>query len=231
MLKTIARKCLPASTRRWLRSVHQQRTFARGLRQLARLGANEDVSAGLLQDLVYGWANSGWSAWPEMLEHALRFARTIDGPILECGSGLSTVLLGAVAQQKQGRVWSLEHHAAWAEHTRAALAQHAITSVELCVAPLRDYSPGDFAWYDVPLEKLPKDIALVLCDGPPSDTKGGRVGLLSVLRPRLRSGCLILLDDLHRLEEQQILTQWSQELGVAAQILGDEKPIGLLQVP
>ena len=42
---------------------------------------------------------------------------------------------------------------------------------------------------------LPGQFALVVCDGPPSGTLGGRYGLVPVMREHLQPGCVILLDD------------------------------------
>lgn len=73
-------------------------------------------------------------------------------------------------------------------------------------SPLKDY--GDFCWYDAPLESMPDSFSLVICDGPPGATKGGRYGLVPFMRDRLRSGCVILLDDAEREEERTIAARW-----------------------
>jgi len=43
----------------------------------------------------------------------------------------------------------------------------------------------------------------VICDGPPYWNKGGRFGLGQILRARLATGCVILLDDGAREEERK----------------------------
>ena len=68
------------------------RRFTRGLWQESRA-----IDHGVLSELVQGWGNK-WSAQHEYLAACLEHARDADGPILECGSGLSTILLGTVAQ-------------------------------------------------------------------------------------------------------------------------------------
>ncbi len=198
------------------------------MRRLSKRLWDTDFPQHILSDLVYGWANS-WSVKPEYIAAFLRGAREADGPILECGSGLSTVLLGLVAQRTGNQVWSLEHDHEWAKRTRDALRRFRITSVELCVTELRDY--GSFTWYDSPAARMPTDFALVVCDGPPGRTPGGRYGLLPILGPHLKPGCTILLDDAARPMEREALARWAHELGVDFTICGADKPFATLVVP
>jgi hypothetical protein len=127
------------------------RSMRRYLREVAE--AREATDPQLLNELVRGWGNS-WSAQHEFLEASLRETRATDGNILECGSGLSTVLIGAVAQARGLRVWSLEHEPKWADRVRQTLRKYRIHSVTVCMAPVRSY--GDFDWYaQTSLQSLP----------------------------------------------------------------------------
>jgi len=169
------------------------------------------------------------SAWEDFIRAFLGCARETEGPILECGSGLSTVLLGIVAARTGSRVYSLEHNAIWADRARRVLRACGIASVEILVGDLRSY--GAYTWYDPPLDVLPKDFSLVVCDGPPGDTPGGRYGLLPVMRSHLKPGCIILLDDAHRTGEREIAEQWARELGTSFAIEGFDKKFARLSVP
>src|SRR5687768_17033682 len=71
-----------------------------------------DPASGLLQALIDGWANP-WSGQQEFLAACLRHALIAEGPILECGSGLTTLLVGGLAQRRQLGLFSLEHQASW----------------------------------------------------------------------------------------------------------------------
>lgn len=62
----------------------------------------------------------------------LRYCDSADGPILEWGSGLSTVLLGLAAQRQGNTVWSLEHDPLWAGRVASTLDRYGVTSVRLC---------------------------------------------------------------------------------------------------
>jgi len=65
---------------------------------------------------------------------------------------------------------------------------------------------------------------MVICDGPPGATKGGRYGLVPVMKDRLRTGSFILLDDAAREQEQEIARRWMSELDASIETIGDAKP-------
>ena len=130
--------------------------------------------------------------------------------MLECGSGLTTIVMGLFAGRRGIPVWTLEHDPEWYEHIAAALRRFRIEGVELVFAPLRDY--GDYSWYDVPMERMPERFSMVVCDGPPQKTTpGDRYGLLPVMRDRLSPGSVILFDDVQTREPDPVLSRWLEE--------------------
>jgi hypothetical protein len=146
---------------------------------------------------------SDWVASPELLSRTARLAAREFGATLEAGSGLSTLVLGAVAETTGASIHSLEHDEDWFRvMTELTLGSQ---RVHLHRVPIVQYEEYD--WYEVPA-KLPDRFGLVLCDGPPSGTRGGRVGLVE-LRNRI-SGATVLLDDTHRPGEQRVLEAWGQ---------------------
>ena len=172
--------------------------------------------------LVYGWGNESWSALTEYLEACVRHADEAGRGILECGSGLSTLLVGAVAQRNKVPYFVLEHTEQWTERTQRALDQFGLDEVQLHAAPLRDY--GEYEWYSTPAALEGKEFDLVICDGPPGTTKGGRYGLVPVMQPQLADRCLILLDDARRDEEQAIARRWQSELNASLEVKGGQHP-------
>ena len=192
-------------------------------------GALGVPTAPLLTELIRSWGNAAWSAREGFLAACVSHALAARGPILECGSGLSTLLVGAIAQRRGLAHWVLEHDPAWAGRARAELEALGLDSVVLCREPLRDY--GDFCWYDPPLAAMPRDFALVVCDGPPGRTRGGRFGLVPVMGGRFRPGCVILLDDAHREPERLIAGAWAAALGAALALMGPGRPYLRLQTP
>jgi hypothetical protein len=169
-------------------------------------------SPSALQWLHSGWSNEGWSGDTAYLEEVWR--RSLNARrILECGSGLSTILMGAVASKTGAEVWSLEHISQWRDKVSDILAKNGAKNSRVVYAPLKSY--GDFEWYTLPSD-IPNDFDLVVCDGPPSATVGGRYGLVPVCR-ELLSKATILLDDAERVEEQAIAKRWEDEFGMRCQ--------------
>jgi hypothetical protein len=187
----------------------------RVMRRLMRGPAPSKFST-LWTDAVYGWGNEKWSADELYLAEVIRTAESTKGSILECGSGLTTLLMSAVAARRGIQVHALEHNESW--HTRVQQSIHEMggrtTTVHL--APLRDF--GDYDWYDAPLDRLPGDFTLVVCDGPPGSTRGGRSGLMPRMRVKLAPHCTVLLDDVSRPEERELALGWSRESGTVAQM-------------
>ena len=174
-----------------------------------------------ISKLIYGWDNASWCAVDDFLLECLAESMSCDGPILECGSGLSTILLGVIAEQTGKTVWSLEHNAEWGNRVQKCLCDFGIESVHLCVSPLKDY--GDFSWYAPPIDVMPNDFSLVICDGPPARTRGGRYGLVPVMKGMFGRNCTILLDDAVREDEKELAARCEQELGAKAIVCGSKK--------
>jgi hypothetical protein len=228
-VRTIARALVPRAIRRVLRRAHRDVVFRRAMRRFLRAPAACAVPGNrVLRDLVYGWGNETWSALDEYLTACIQGSVAAKGPILECGSGLSTLLVGAVAKERGLEHWALEHSPEWAARVRRYLDRYRMDSVRLCTAPLKHY--GEFDWYDAPLESLPASLGLVICDGPPYWNKGGRFGLVPILQARLKEHCVILLDDAAREQERTIAQRWASALGASCETLGTTKPYMKLTV-
>jgi len=191
-------------------------------RFLKQIETSAQPASSLVNDLVYGWGNESWSAQEGYLAGCIEHALLAKRPILECGSGLSTILIGAIAKSRGIEHWALEHSPEWAARVQKHLDEYKIDSVVLCTKPLRDY--GDFSWYDPPLVSMPESFSLVLCDGPPGSTRGGRFGLVPVMRSRLGPGCIILIDDASRKEELAIAKCWQVDLGATLETIVCAEP-------
>ena len=206
------KRLVPVGVKRAAKQALLEQTLRRAVRKVAALPEGVAPSRELLADLLTGWSNDGFAADLDYLEEVARRAATVEGPVLECGSGLTTLLAGLLAGRRGFETWSLEHHPEWHARVGAALEAHHVPRTRLALAPLKSY--GDFSWYDPPLAEMPDSFQLVVCDGPPWTTPGGRYGLLPVMRERLHAGSLILLDDANRPEEQEALRRWSDEYDV-----------------
>ena len=219
--REIAKSVVPHIMRQSLREWQQRRRFRRVMSRYVA-GAEDMPPDGMSEELIAAWGNPGWSAGTEFLGAAVAAARKAQGPILECGSGLSTLLMGTVTTGIGNTIWALEHNPEWGQRVQREIDRWHLNSVHLCVAPLKDY--GEYSWYDPPRDGLPERFSLVICDGPPADTPGGRYGLLPTIRERLDRSTVILLDDAVREDERQIGERWATELGSECRVLGAVRP-------
>ncbi|HSS20820.1 MAG TPA: hypothetical protein VLL54_12155 [Pyrinomonadaceae bacterium] len=221
-MNKVLRKLIPSSLKSAAKAALRRYRIKNGVRNIANLKHGELPTRQVLESLSLGWGNEGYAANIDYLEEVVKNAATTDGPILECGSGLTTLLLGMLAGRRGIKVRSLEHSAEWRDRIAAVLKENQIMNVEVLSAPLRDY--GDFSWYDAPLQEMPKDFRFVVCDGPPGMTKGGRYGLLPVVGSRLPQGAVIVLDDADRPGEMELVNRWQQETNLTVEVFS--KPAG-----
>jgi hypothetical protein len=170
----------------------------------------------LWTDAVYGWGNEKWSADEMYLAEVVLTAETTKGSILECGSGLTTLLMSAVAARRGLQVHALEHNETWHARVRDAIREMGGATTTVHLASLRAFAEYD--WYDARLEDFPSDFTLVVCDGPPGSTRGGRSGMLPTMRGKLARQCTVLLDDVSRPAERELAIGWSRESGTEPQM-------------
>ncbi len=203
------KRLVPGQLKRAAKEALLDRKFRNAMRRVAGLPVGAVPPRELLHDLLRGWGNEGFAAQSDYLEEVSRQAARTNGPVLECGSGLTTIILGLLAGRRGIQTWSLEHFPEWQARVTSVLERFGIPNVRICSAPLRSY--GEFAWYDPPVAELPKEFQLVICDGPPGSTAGGRYGLLPVMGERLPVRTVILLDDATRPGELECLRRWTKE--------------------
>ena len=137
---------------------------------------------------------------------------------IECGSGTSTLFLALAAQQYgiNCRLVSLEHDPAYAEATRALVADHGVSHLvdirhaALTTTPLTDHSGP---WYDPAAFQDLHNIGLAFVDGPPGDVgPEARYPMIPLLADRLGNPCAILLDDMKRADERVVAERWMTQL-------------------
>lgn len=225
----ISKRVIPNRVRDRIRDARRRFVFWRAMKRYLRdPKASTETGSRVLADLNYGWGNEGWSASSDYLTSCIDRALTSPGPILECGSGLSTILIGAVAHQRGINYWVLEDSQEWADKVQKCLIRYGFSSVKLCTKPLKNYV--DYCWYDPPLKSMPAAFSLIVCDGPAGSTPGGRYGLVPVMRNQLSKDCVILLDDAGREEELSIVSRWKSELGATVNITDSDKPYAVITV-
>ena len=158
----------------------------------------------------------GWAASPDFLYLLLRHVRVAQPQtIVECGSGVSTLVLArSLQQQGRGHLYSLEHEALFAEETRRRLQEAGLADwVTVITAPLTDHSKENqqFRWYDLrELPDVPIDVLVV--DGPPEKSgRAARYPVAPLLFARLSPSGVVFADDLTTSTMQQNLERWKKE--------------------
>ncbi len=203
-------KLIPLPIRKTLLRTHQAYVFKDALKELALMVEKNVKDVKVIKKLIYGWGNQGYSAMTDYLETCVEYAYKTEGNIIECGSGLSTIIVGSIAQKKGVQLISFEHNSFWGCRTATKLKELQLKNVTLAINNLKDYP--EYSWYDVDISKLPSPVTLVICDGPPAQTNGGRYGLVPQLGSLLKPGCVILMDDVVRDDEQLVMRKWTSLL-------------------
>jgi hypothetical protein len=149
-----------------------------------------------------------WAADAGVLALVVGVARKCRAPIIETGSGLSSVLMGAVTQEK---VYSLEHSPQWAAQTLALCEETGVQNVGVCQAPMKDL------WYDFDAFDLPEKFAFGFCDGPPR-SYGTRGRFFDVIAPRCE---VVVVDDFKSdFGYATKVRAWAEQNGRTVQVLG-----------
>lgn len=170
-----------------------------------------------------------WSAAADFLELIVDEVINLKpATILECGSGVSTLMLAAACRESgQGRVLSLEHQQEYASDLRDIVASYALQEfVTIIDAPLvhTPVNGLDYQWYS--LDNLVEcDIDMMVIDGPPGRLqKNSRYPALPLLAGRMAPACSIFLDDAAREDEREIVRLWVQELpGLNSSYIDNER--------
>lgn len=177
----------------------------------------------------------GWSGSPDFLLELVSYvlARRPEF-VLECGSGVSTLLVAyALRRNGTGHLHSLEHDAAFAHSTRDLLRLHGLAEwASVIHAPLKrvQLHGEDWRWYDPDALNSLDRIGIVVVDGPPSQTQPlSRYPVLPIVSSKLSPGAVVLLDDYRRDDEQAVVERWIQEYkGLRLQELDHEKGTAVL---
>lgn len=165
----------------------------------------------------------------EVARHALERRPSI---VVECGSGLSTLVIARCLELNgTGRLWSLEHDADFARFVRGEAARLGLERLAVLDAPLVATPLGDERWLWYEPSGLPDGpIDMLVIDGPP-----GRVQPLArypagpILFPRLAADAVVLVDDARRGKERRVLARWAREFpALAREVRGTARGLAIL---
>jgi predicted O-methyltransferase YrrM len=151
--------------------------------------------------------------------------------VVECGSGVSTIVLARALREHEGRLHSLEHDSGWATFVRSWLEREGLegraTVIEAPLGP-HPLALEGLGWYEpAALARLPEaGIDLLLVDGPPAGDPGlgrSRYPALPALAERLADDAMVVLDDVDRPGEAQVLAAWEAETEFRFERLAKER--------
>jgi len=149
------------------------------------------------RDIYEGWGNGVYAATPDLLAALYDLARQAKGPILECGTGISTLVMALANPDVE--IHALEHDPSWYMRLSRLLAEYEIGNVTLHIADMHDYPEGKF----YALDGLPSRFDLVVLDGPPRHI-GNRAVAYRVLAPMME-GAILAVDDTNDPREAEAL--------------------------
>ncbi|WP_186307540.1 class I SAM-dependent methyltransferase [Microbacterium sp. 1.5R] len=160
---------------------------------------------------------SGWALSPVGLVYLLDAIEQRDAAsVVECGSGTSTLWMALAMKSKgSGKVYALDSSEEYAAETRAMLEAHGLgewAQVSVCPLTTQSTPRGDLLWYDLAHADLPEVVDVLLVDGPPG-TSGphARYPAVPLLRSRLATDALVMLDDADRPDERDVIGFWADE--------------------
>jgi len=142
--------------------------------------------------------NAEWAPSTDFVEACYLVARDAQGPIIECGSGLSTLALAMGAKLSGQQVYCLEHDDGWHAATLNLLSSYGLDDVVILKhAPLGEYVADgvSFKWYSGSLWKPYQGFSVAVVDGPPRSKCGAREGFWRLYGDQLAQRCRVMIDD------------------------------------
>lgn len=166
---------------------------------------------------------TGWGVHPQSMHLIMRIVRQHRPQlIVDCGTGLGHSLaaeLCGILANRGGRIISLEHDAQYAPIAQAKFSGWG--AVSIIVVPLTPTNA-----YDFEPDSL---IDLLVVDGPPMALTNGRLNTIRHFMPFLSEKGAILLDDLEREIEQQVVQTLVAEFGLQVEVIPEGHHMAILR--
>ena len=150
--------------------------------------------------------------------------------VLECGSGISTLILGHVLAGRGGRIISIDHDEGWQAVVSDMCSE--LSNVEFIHAPLEQGKCFENEWYQLKvigqaLQGLKFDMLFV--DAPLGyKFPGARYPAVPCLNHYLADDFSIFLDDANRSGERFIANRWAVENNLELQFMDVVADLALL---
>lgn len=147
--------------------------------------------------------------------------------VVECGGGVSTLYIARLFHQNNwnGQLYCLENNLDWLNFLKDLLARERLSDyVNLIHAPLGpcDLALGELDWYSQEKirQQLPENLTIdcLFVDGPPAyqtEIQYSRFPALPFFQQQLAPHSTVILDDINRPGEQEILRRWQALLNTS----------------
>lgn len=205
----------------------RQHGFDRCMQRIVE-GTQLPVPSSLLADLFAYWGDPLGPRDESYLRSCLAEVTATDGAILQCGAGLSTLVLGALCHRseiKTRQLWCLENDRHWANTMRSWLTEYRVTNTHVIHSRAQMFD--NHAWYAVDTARLAKHYSLVLCEGARASPKGA-LGALCRLGDRLGRDFVLLARDVSHPADLKELKRWAD--ANAAKIVLVDRQEGFVKI-
>lgn len=185
------------------------RGFDRCMRKLT-VSASDPVPMSTVAELYAHWGDPLPQGAESYLRSCLAEAARAEGPVVQCGASLLTLVLGSMcnASELQAKqLWCLEHDAHWANVIRSWLTQYRTGSAHVITSRAKLFD--GYVWYAVDSARLADRISLILCDGARA-TPQGIIGALQRLGDRLAPQFTVLARKISKAEDLKALNAWAK---------------------
>lgn len=217
---------MPQRTYSRLRALREQaavferyRGFDRCMRRLTAHDG-QTVQLGLVAELYAHWGDPVSQSTENYLRSCLSHAARANGPIVQCGANLLTLVVGSLCDaDPRGpgkQLWCLEQDTHWANTIRSWLTQYRIGSAHVITS--RPHLFDSYVWYAVDASRLADQVSLVLCDGARA-TANGVIGALGRLDGRLAPDCTILARNVTRADDLKRIALWAKSHGASSVVV------------
>lgn len=191
----------------------------------------------LLNAKIHFPLQNHWVVLPDFIQHFIEVVKeNKSSTIVECGSGLSTLVGGYMVKNKIIKHFiSIEHEEQFYEATLDVLKKHTLEKyVTVLYAPLKRISINgeEWFWYNTDrFETTINQIDILLVDGPPGQIqKHSRYPAIPLLKKLFHKNTVVVLDDSDRPDEKEIINRWLLENpGFCASHLKTEKGMCVLK--
>lgn len=200
----------------------RQHGFDRAAKALIK-GAGSAATDRLVADLYAYWGDPLSQRDERFLRSCLAEAERADGPILQCGTSLGTLLLGAVCDRepsKDKQLWCLEADPHWSSLMRSWLTEYKICSAH--VIHSRPKLFNDYVWYTLDPARLAKRYALLICDGARASAQGV-IGTLSRVEAKLEDNFVILARNVGNPADLRFIAGWAKNRNAACVVVDKEQ--------